>query len=92
MGVLNDVLAPPQLKQLEQETAAHTLGLFHASRTAQLSHNFRTGHSFLTVSARVSQSFRTVFSQTPGNRLSCNIGFSQISHKTRSQLSHRFLR
>ena len=84
MGGLNDVLAPPQLKKLEQESTAHTLGLFHKSRTVQLSDcaafsQLCTGHSFLTVFAE--------FSHRPW---ATGFHFPQVSHRYLTESAHSF--
>ena len=71
-GGLNDVLAPPQPKKLEQESTAE---MYRASFTGRGSRS-STSHRFLTVFAQVSHGFLAVFSQTLGNRISFPTGFS----------------
>ena len=67
------VLAPPQLKKLEQESKRRASFISQVADCAAVS---QLSHRFLTVFAQVSHGFLAVFSQTLGNRISFPTGFS----------------
>ena len=70
------VLAPPQLKKLEQESTAEMYRASFISQVADCAAVSQLSHRFLTVFAQVFHGFLAVFSQTLGNRILFPTGFS----------------